>query len=57
MKMYKIYYTSLYGNGVRKFICSCEDENEMVQAIERILSGGAGVVEIFKSGQVIMYAA
>ena len=55
--MYKIYYTSLYGNGVRKFICSCEDENEMVQAIERILSGGAGVVEIFKSGQVIMYAA
>lgn len=53
--MYNIYYTPR--SGIRRHLCRCEDENEMLQLVDKHLNGSMGVIEVIKHGEIIMYAA
>lgn len=55
LQMYKIYLTC--SSGIRKFKGYANDENEMIQKVDKILAGSKGVVEVMKFGATVLLAA
>lgn len=55
--MYDVYYTPTKAKQIRRFYKSCQTENEMIQAVDKLLLSGKIVVGVMKNNKIYLYAA